>query len=249
MPNPGLEPPLVLLPGLQSDHRSWVYQLKHFEGRREVLVPQGYQFCGSIPAMAEKILAQLPDRFHLAAWSMGGYIAFQMLSQMAEQLISLMLVATTARPENPGTTARRLELIAQAEREGMGAASTKNMAFSCRDVSAVEGRVRDGLLQASIELGFEAYRLQQHAVINRPDARGTLALVNCPTLIMVGDSDMVTPRDCAEELHQGIAGSEFRLIPDCGHCPPLEHPDLFNTLLDLWLARHEAGSGVEDMTA
>mgnify|MGYP001363338039 CR=1 FL=1 len=241
--------PLVLLPGLQSDHRSWVHQLKHFEGKREVLVPRGYQYRDSIAAMAEHVLAELPDEFHLVAWSMGGYIAFQMLPQLKGRLRSLVLLSTTARPENPANTPHRLELVAQAEREGMGAASTKSIAHSCHDISLVDGRVRDGLLHALIELGIDAYRSQQHAIIARPDARGLLGLVACPTLVVVGDSDLVTPRDCAEELHRGIAGSEFRLIADCGHCPPLEHPDLVNTLLDLWLARHDSARPLDEVAS
>src|SRR5690606_18055423 len=106
--------PLVLLPGLQSDHRSWVHQLRHFEGRREVIVPRGQQFCDSLEAMADSVIAQLPRRFHLVAWSMGGYIAFEMLPRIRERLVSLMLVDTTARPEKPEDTARRLEMIAKA---------------------------------------------------------------------------------------------------------------------------------------
>ncbi|MBL8600008.1 MAG: alpha/beta fold hydrolase [Devosia sp.] len=241
--------PLVLLPGLQSDHRSWVHQLKHFEGKREVLVPRGHQQCGSIAEMVESVLEQLPEQFHLVAWSMGGYIALQMLPYLAGRMRSLVLLSTTARPENPASTPHRLALIAQAEREGMGAASTKSIAFSCHDISQVDGRVRDGLLHASIELGIDAYRKQQHAIIARPDSRGMLMLVSCPTLVLVGDADLVTPRDCAEELHHGIAGSEFRLIGDCGHCPPLEHPDLINAVLDLWLARHDSGRSLDEVMA
>lgn len=231
--------PIVLLPGLQSDRRSWVHQLKHFEGRLDARVPHGHQFCESIDAMAEHVLAQLPERLHLVAWSMGGYIAFRMLPALAGRLASLTLISTSARPESPEATPRRLQLIEQAEREGMGAASTKSMAFSCRDISTIAGRVRDGLLNASIELGIDAYRKQQHAIIARPDSRSLLSLVDCPTLILVGDSDQITPRDCAEELHDGIAGSELRVIHECGHCPPLEHPGLVNSTLDRWFARHK----------
>jgi pimeloyl-ACP methyl ester carboxylesterase len=231
--------PIVLLPGLQSDRRSWVHQLKHFEGRRDVRVPYGHQHCDSIAAMADHVLDQLPERLHLVAWSMGGYIAFQMLPRLRHRLASLTLISTSARPEGADTTPRRLQLIEQAEREGMGAASTKSMAFSCRDISTIDGRVRDGLLNASIELGIDAYRRQQHAIIGRPDARPLLGLISCPTLILVGDADQITPHDCAEELHRGIPGSEIEVIRDCGHCPPLEHPATVNTLLEDWV---ESGS-------
>ena len=59
--------PLVLLPGLQSDHRSWLNQTRHFSASRQVIVPQRHQHCLSIAAMGEKVLEQLPPRFHLAA--------------------------------------------------------------------------------------------------------------------------------------------------------------------------------------
>ena len=232
--------PLVLLPGLQSDHRSWVHQIRYFEGRRPVLVPRGHQFCSSVPEMADNVVAQLPERFHLVAWSMGGYIAFQMLPQIADRLISLVLVATTARPESPDSTTRRLELIAKAEREGVEAASVKSIAYSCRDIGLVDPAARDGVLQSWIELGVDAYRRQQHAIINRPDGRPNLALVTCPTTVVVGDSDQVTPQDCAEELCDLIAEAALRVIPECGHCPPLEFPDLVNAMLDDWLTAHQA---------
>jgi pimeloyl-ACP methyl ester carboxylesterase len=181
-------------------------------------------------------VAQLPERFHLVAWSMGGYIAFAMLPRIRERLISLMLVDTTARPEEPYTTARRLELIAKAEREGVAAASIKSIAYSCRDIGVVDPAARDGVLQSWVELGLDAYRRQQRAIIDRPDARPQLGLITCPTMIIVGDSDQVTPPDCAEELRDHIPGSALRVLPQCGHCPPLEFPDTMNQILDDWLA-------------
>ena len=78
--------PLVLLPGLQSDHRSWVNQTRHFSPSRQVIVPQRHQHCDTIGATAERVLEQLPPRFHLAAWSMGGYIALQLLPQLVGRL-------------------------------------------------------------------------------------------------------------------------------------------------------------------
>ena len=231
--------PIVLIPGLQSDHRSWVHQLRHFHGRREVIVPRGHQFCGTIDEMAASVISQLPERFHLVAWSMGGYIAFAMLPHIRGRLVSLVLVDTSARPEDPRSTERRLELIDKAEREGLAAASVKSIAFSCRDIGVVDPRARDGVLQSWVELGVDAYRMQQRAIIERPDGRPNLRLVACPTMIVVGDSDQVTPPDCAEELRDHIAGATLRILPECGHCPPLEFPNTMNEILDSWLRQVE----------
>jgi len=229
--------PLVLLPGLQSDHRSWVNQTRHFSPSRQVIVPQRHQHCDSITEMGERVLEQLPPRFHLAAWSMGGYIALQLLPKLAGRLLSLTLVSTSARPEDPASTARRMEILDLAEREGMAASNRRSMTQACLDFDAIDPDIRAGLRDASVELGLEAFRGQQRAIINRPDSRGMLRLVDCPTLVLVGDQDTVTPPECAREIHEAIAGSRFVVIENCGHCAPLEYPELVNALLEDWWSR------------
>lgn len=232
--------PIVLLPGLQSDHRSWVFQTRHFSPSRPVIVPQQHQHCDTIAAMADTVFDQLPPRFHLAAWSMGGYIAFPLLQRLKGRLLSLTLVSTSARPEDPASTARRMDILGLAEREGMAVSNRQTMTQACLDFDAIDPDIRAGLRDASVELGLDAYRGQQRAIINRPDSRGLLNLVDCPTLVIVGDHDSVTPPECAREIHAAIPGSRFALIANCGHCAPLEHPDLINAMLQDWWAANEA---------
>lgn len=232
--------PAVLVPGLQSDHRSWIEQLRHFTDRREVVVPAEHQHCWSIAEMGEVILPQLPERFHLVPWSMGGYVMLQLMPRIADRVASLVLMATSARPENPDSTARRHDLIRIAERRGMYAASRRSLAFSCLDVDRVAPDVREAVAQSSVDLGLDAYRGQQHAIINRGDVRANLGLIRCPTLVVVGADDEVTPPDCAAELHAAIAGARLVTLAGCGHCPPLEQPAAVNTMLDDWFSRHDA---------
>lgn len=229
---------VVLLPGLQSDHTSWAYQIEHLKSRYDVFVPTGYHSRPSIAEMADCVTDQLMPRFHFVAWSMGGYIALQMLPRISDRLISFVLISTSARPEDPANTERRLENLATAEQEGMAAANERSLAFSCLDVDSLEVSQREALKQSAVDLGVEAFRAQQHAIIKRPDGRANLPLVKCPTLVIVGDGDEVTPPDRALEIHKGIPGSEFITIPNTGHCPPLEHPQHVNRLLEAWFSRH-----------
>src|SRR5262249_47023706 len=106
-----------------------------------------------------------------------------------------------------------------------------------------------GVYQAAMDIGLEAYKGQQHAIIHRPDARPDLSLITCPTLVIVGDSDTVTPPDCAREIHAAIAGSRLEIVADCGHCAPLEYSDLVNHLFDGWLAEmdHQSLPGARTM--
>ena len=232
--------PLVLLPGLQSDHRSWTAQLRYFEGRREVVVPRGHQFETSIEAMGDVVLSQVPERFHLAAWSMGGYIALAAMRKLASRIASLTLISTSAKAEDPANTTRRLELIERAERVSMRAAATSSIAFSAGDLARVAPDIREAVIESSVELGLDAYRSQQRAIIARPATFDMLALVKVPTLIMAGEDDAVVPPESAREMQKVVRGAELVMIPDCGHCPPFEYPDLVNTRLEDWMARAEA---------
>lgn len=234
--------PLVLLSGLQSDRRSWTKQLDHFEGRRPVVVPEGHQFETSIAAMAGVVERQLPERFHLAAWSMGGYVALELVPRLAGRVLSLVLIATSARPENEGNTQRRLSLVEAVESGGMREAAFSSIAFSA-DLENVDPDVVEAVIQSWIDLGPAAYRGQQQAIIARAPTFDNLALIDAPTLIMAGTDDAVVPPECACELHDGIAGSEILMIPGCGHCPPFERPDLVNATLETWLAKVEDGRG------
>ena len=89
-------------------------------------------------------------------------------------------------------------------------------------------------------LGLEAYRGQQQAIIARGDVRASVDLITAPTLVMVGAHDRVTPPDCAAELHAAIPGSRLVVLEDCGHCPPMELPDVVNAMLDDWFTQHDA---------
>lgn len=52
-----------------------------------------------------------------------------------------------------------------------------------------------------------------------------------PTLVIWGEEDRVFPIAVGEELHRTIEGSQFARIPQAGHIPQWEQPDLVNPLL------------------
>lgn len=231
--------PSVLIPGLQSDHRSWTEQTRYFQDRRQIVIPSGHHSEPSIEAMGAVILPQLPKRFHAVAWSMGGYVLLDLLPKLRGRLASLVLISTSARSEDPESTARRQALIALAEAEGMERTAQRSQDVSCLDPSRVDPEVRDAVLRGSVDLGFDAYRSQQNAVINRANGFANLRLVDMPTLIVTGQEDAVVAPDCSHELHRHIPGSSLVVIDRCGHCPPYEDPDRVNALLDDWFDRHD----------
>ena len=74
------------------------------------------------------------------------------------------------------------------------------------------------------EVGPEGFINQQTAIMGRPDSRPGLAAIRCPTLIIVGDGDVLTPPDRAQEIADGISGASLAIIRDSGHLSTLEQP-------------------------
>jgi pimeloyl-ACP methyl ester carboxylesterase len=74
---------------------------------------------------------------------------------------------------------------------------------------------------------------QQTAIMGRIDSRPHLIAVTCPTLVIVGDGDRLTPPDHAAEIAHGIRGARLVTIPGCGHLSTLEAPEaVTKALLD-----------------
>jgi pimeloyl-ACP methyl ester carboxylesterase len=86
-------------------------------------------------------------------------------------------------------------------------------------------RVRQVLYQMSAEVGIEGFVRQQLANIGRPDSRPGLSAIRCPTLVLVGDSDELTPPDRAAEIANGIAGARLVTVPESGHASTVEQPE------------------------
>jgi pimeloyl-ACP methyl ester carboxylesterase len=76
----------------------------------------------------------------------------------------------------------------------------------------------------AMECGPEAFVRHLQADIKRPDSRQVLGEIHCPTTIVVGDSDQLTPPALAEEMARGIDSAQLVVIPEAGHLSPLEQP-------------------------
>ncbi|MFQ5468539.1 MAG: alpha/beta fold hydrolase [Kiloniellaceae bacterium] len=84
--------------------------------------------------------------------------------------------------------------------------------------------------------GRAVFLRQQTAVMGRPDSRPTLAGIGCPTLVLCGRQDALTPLDCHEEMARSIMGARLTVVEDCGHLATMERPGAVNDALRAWLA-------------
>lgn len=59
--------------------------------------------------------------------------------------------------------------------------------------------------------------------------------ISAPTLLVWGQEDQITPAFVGEKFNELIENSELIFLPQCGHAPMMEHPELFNQHLENFL--------------
>ena len=226
--------PLVLVPGLLCSARLYAPQVYALWPFGPVTVADHRRDAG-MEAIAARILADAPPRFALAGLSMGGYIAFAMLRQAPERIAKLALLDTSARPDVPEQKAAREKFIAMAEAgklaDVVDLLAPRLLHPGRHKDEALKGVVRD----MAADTGTEAFVRQEKAIMARPDSRPLLATIRCPTLVLVGDGDELTPPELAKEIAAGISGARLVVVPDCGHLSTIERPEAVNAALAEWL--------------
>jgi pimeloyl-ACP methyl ester carboxylesterase len=227
--------PLVLVPGLAASARLYGAQLPELWRRGPVTVAD-HTRGETMAEIARRVLAAAPPRFALAGLSMGGYVAFELLRQAPERVARLALLDTTARPDRPEQSEARRAQIARAERGELRAVIDDLYALVVAPDRRDDAPLRALVHAMAQDVGAEAYVRQQRAIVARPDSRSQLAAIRCPTLVLVGEHDALTPPALAVEMADGIDGARLVVVPGSGHLSTLERPGAVTDALLAWLA-------------
>lgn len=215
---------LLLLPGLFNDERLWRGQMTDLADLAEVRVADLTR-SDSITALAQDALDDLPDsNFVVAGMSMGGYVALEIMRQVPERVAALALLDTSPHADTPEAAQNRRELIEQSETDYDGVVTAlidKQLHPDHRRSDELVALVRS----MAHDVGREAFVRQQHAIIGRADSRPHLGMIRCPTLILCGREDAITPVEVHEEMQAQIGSSRLVVVERCGHLSPLEQPE------------------------
>lgn len=228
--------PLALLPGLLCDAALWRHQVEALSDIANCRVAD-FTTQSSIAAMAESVLALMPEeRFSLAGLSMGGYVALEAMRRAPQRVSRLALLDSRATPDTPEETQRRRGLIELAE---MG--RFKGVTPRLLPLLVHEGRLGDPALTGEVlgmaeRIGKEAFVNQQRAIMGRTDSRADLPRIACPTLLLCGRQDALTPLAFHQDMAAAIPGARLVVIEDCGHLSSLERPAEVTAALRDWLS-------------
>ncbi|MBX9591894.1 MAG: alpha/beta hydrolase [Hyphomonadaceae bacterium] len=225
---------LVLVPGLLCTAALWAPQVAALSDIADISIAD-HTLNDSMEAIARSILEVAPERFALAGLSMGGYIAYQIIWQARERVTKLALLDTGSHADTPERSAGRRALIATAEREGVRRAQQLLMPSLIHTARLADQPLVETIEQMADDTGLEAFKRQQAALMTRPDNRPLLPYIACPTLVLVGREDALTPVELSREIVSLMFGARLEIIPDCGHLSTLEQPDAVNRALRAWL--------------
>ena len=239
---------LVLLHAFPLNARMWAPQLALAERGWRVIAPQLRGFddgdhdppAASVDDFAGDVI-DLLDALHLheaviGGLSMGGYVALAMFRHAPRYFHGLVLADTRAEADTTeGVDGRRRMLTLVRERGPSAVADEMLPKLLGPTTRATRPDVVERVRAIALSNSADAIAGALTALMTRPDSTGLLPAIHCPTLILVGDEDVVTPPALSETLHKAITGSELRLIPQSGHLSSIECADAFNDTLARFL--------------
>lgn len=169
--------------------------------------------------------------------SMGGYLEFTLYRYYPEWILGLVFADTRAEADKPEQIKWRFDLAQRTAAIGSTAVVAEMLPKLLspktyeRDPDLVE-RVRS--IQTAAPVSGIIGDLM--AMAERPDSMNLLSSIKVPTLVIVGEDDVLTTPADAERIASGIPESKLVTIPDAGHLSNMEQPVLFNRAVENFAA-------------
>jgi pimeloyl-ACP methyl ester carboxylesterase len=225
---------LLLVHGFPLDSRMWRAQAQDLADQRRVVTPdldgrggrRDQEAARSVDDMARQIARVLDEQdvqqADIGGFSMGGYVCFAFWRLFPARVRSLALIDTRAGADSEQGRQGRDALAAEVRERGAIAAADAMVVklLSPSAPPALAEEVRAWILESppeTIVADLEALR-------DRPDSGPDLARISVPTLIVVGEGDVLTPPPESEAMVAAIPGARLVTIPGAGHLSPVERP-------------------------
>ena len=253
----GSGPLVVFLHGIGGNRTNWYEQLAHFSDRFCAVAwdargygasddsPQTLRFSDYADDLVRLLDHLQAERAHFVGLSMGGMILQDFYNRYAHRVATLALVDTSAgfgaasEAEKRDFLSRRLDPLERGlTPKDIAPGVVQVLASKYASVAA-----REQLTASLSALRVEPYKQALHAIVTT-DFRSTLSKITTPTLVIVGDDDIVTPPAASEFLVKHISSSSLVRIPQAGHLTNIEKPAEFHAALRPFLEQHAQRASV-----
>ncbi len=225
---------LLLVPGYMLDETLWD-DVAQGLGKFGPLVHADLRHDATIEAMAARALAGAPPSFILVGFSMGGYVAREIVRLAPGRVRALVLIATSTRPDSPALRHSRGTVGKAAASVSFSGLSRTAIATSLHPKQGDKLALIERVRAMGVGLGGEVFRRQ--SALERAGDRDRLHEIGCPTLVIAAGHDRLRSRAESDELHGGIPGSDYVVIEESGHLLPIEAPEALLAAMLPWLER------------
>lgn len=230
-------PRVILLPGLACDAHLWAPQARALVSAGWTVAPTDvHARHDTLEAMAKALLAEHDGALVLAGASMGSMVALHAALMAPGRVRGLVLVGCSARADSDEVRRLRADAIKHFEQGDVEPFLRLNAPLVLHPRRAGDPALIEDYLAMVLRAGAEQLVAQNRAVMRRPDLRARLGTIGCPTLLLVGEADSLTPPEHAAEIAALLPQAALHLIEGAGHLPTLETPEQVNALLVGWLA-------------
>ncbi len=226
--------PLLLLPGLLCDENLWSHQIDSLADIADISVADLTRE-DNIEAMAARALSEAPDTFALAGLSMGGYVAQEIMRQAPQRVLRLALLDTSALADSDEQRKRRAGFIGEAQEGKLKAVTARLLPMLIHQDRLDDAELTGTIMAMAENIGQEAFIRQQRTIMSRKDGFDVLSRVNCPTVVICGRQDNLTPPEQHQAMVEAVPGAALVMIEDCGHLSTLERPYAVSAALRYWL--------------
>jgi 3-oxoadipate enol-lactonase len=173
---------------------------------------------------------------HFVGLSMGGFVAMRMAARRPDLVRSLILLETSSDPE-PAENVARYRLLTKITRL-LGPKIIKHrVAPIMLGKTILADKARRAELAKFVDLMSRRRDIWRavNGVVDRGGIHAELGRITAPTLVVVGEEDVATPRPKAERIVGAIPGAKLVTIPRAGHSSPVEEPALVTAAIEQFL--------------
>lgn len=233
MINPsGDRPHLIMLPGMMCNHQLWDHMVDDLSQHAQLHF--GDLSSGTtINEIAENVLADAPEKFILCGFSMGGFVAREIIRLTPDRVSALILINTSAKGTSVEDIKRRRDFISLIKDKPFKGITASNLKQSVHFTLAGDKNLLGHIQSMAIALGKDVFMRQ--LALQRSDDHRSLSTITCPTLVLAARDDQLRTMAESQALADGIPQARLVVFDECGHMTPLEQPKALNNVLVDWL--------------